>query len=234
MTTSKRPEAKGQAVQNMFDAIAERYDLMNRVMTMGQDQRWRSFVVAKTGDVGEGRVLDLATGTGDIAHLASVRHPQATIIGGDFSSNMLLQAKKRFSQSRIHWLSCDATNLPYAENTFDAVTFGYLLRNVADCPAVLKEIYRVVKPGGRVVCLDTTPPARGVLYPFISFYLRFVIPLLGRLLAADAAAYSYLTGSTMEFYPAETLAEFFVAAGFSDVQYKRFMLGTIGIHWATK
>ncbi len=226
--------SKGPAVQKMFDGIAADYDLMNRVMTMGQDQRWRRFVAAKACDPQGGWVLDLATGTGDIASLMEKEHPQAQHIGADFSINMLREAKKRFTSQNIEWQASDANCLPYKDNSFESVTFGYLLRNVDDSLKVLQEIHRVLKPGGRVVCLDTTPPAKNILYPFIRLYFRFGIPLLGRMIASDEAAYSYLTGSTMDFYEAQELADIFSEAGFTTVNYKKFMMGTIGIHWGMK
>ena len=226
--------SKGPGVQRMFDAIAGRYDLMNRVMTLGQDQKWRRFVVERAGDPGSGRMLDLATGTGDIAALIRRSHPEAMVIGTDFSRNMLAEAKRRCPDAAISWQACDANHLPFADDAFESVTFGYLLRNVDDVSAVLKEVRRVLRPGGRVVCLDTTPPARNLLYPFVRFYLRFGIPLLGRMIASDEAAYSYLTGSTMDFYSASALAGLFTRAGFKDVGYKKFMLGTIGVHWGQK
>lgn len=226
--------SKGPAVQKMFDGIAADYDLMNRVMTMGQDQKWRRFVVAKAGDPQGGWVLDLATGTGDIASLMEKEYPQAQHIGADFSLNMLSEAKKRFTSQTISWQASDANILPYKDNSFESVTFGYLLRNVDDSVKVLREIHRVLKPGGRVVCLDTTPPEKNILYPFIRFHFRFGIPFLGRMIASDEAAYSYLTGSTMDFHKAEELAELFAEAGFIEVDYKKFMMGTIGVHWGRK
>lgn len=218
----------------MFDAIAGRYDLMNRVMTLGQDQKWRRFVMWMAGDPGRGRVLDLATGTGDIAALMCRMHPETTVIGGDFSRNMLDVARRRFPELAISWQACDANHLPFADNVFDAVTFGYLLRNVDDPLVVLKEVHRVLRPGGRVLCLDTTPPEKNSLYPLIRLYFRFGIPILGRCIASDKNAYTYLTGSTMDFASAEELAAIFRTAGFDGVGYKKFMLGTIGVHWGKK
>lgn len=226
--------SKAAAVQKMFDSIAGQYDLMNRVMTMGQDQRWRRFVVAKAGDAKQGRVLDLATGTGDIAALYKASYPQATVIGGDFAQKMLAEARKRFAHLDIAWQACDANFLPFAGDFFEAVTFGYLLRNVDHAPTVLAEVHRVLKKGGRIVCLDTTPPRKNILYPFITAYLRWGIPLLGRMIASDEAAYAYLTGSTMGFYQAEALAAAFREAGFQKVGFKRFMMGTIAVHWGEK
>lgn len=218
----------------MFDAIAGRYDLMNRVMTLGQDQKWRRFVVRTAGDPGNGFCLDLATGTGDIGALMTDVHPRARVVGGDFSLNMLKEAQKRFAAKHIFWQACDANMLPFGDDTFESVTFGYLLRNVDDAGRVIKEVHRVLKPGGRVVCLDTTPPARNILYPLVRFYFRFGIPVLGRLIADDEAAYAYLTGSTMDFYNADELAHLFSQGGFFDVGYRKFMLGTIAVHWGEK
>ena len=227
--------SKAVAVQKMFDAIAGQYDVMNRVMTMGQDQRWRRFVVERIAILeATGRVLDLATGTGDIAALLAKQYPRAYITGGDFSQNMLRFAKERFAETTVDWQACDANRLPFADNLFDGVTFGYLLRNVDDVPKVLMEIHRVLKPGGTMVSLDTTPPAKNMLYPFITAYLRYGIPVLGRMIASDEAAYSYLTGSTMGFYKADALAAAFTDAGFKEVEYKKFMCGTIAVHWGMK
>lgn len=226
--------SKGPGVEKMFDAIADRYDLMNRVMTFGQDRRWREFVVASGGEVGRGWVLDLACGTGEIAAQFKRSNPMARVIGADFSRNMLTRARQALSPVGLQFQACDANQLPYRDNTFQAVSFGYLLRNVDDSLTVLKEVYRVLGTGGRVICLDTTPPARNLLYPFIHVYLAFVIPLLGRLIARDQSAYAYLTGSTMDFHDADTLASLFKEAGFAQVSYKKFMFGTIAVHWGTK
>ncbi len=225
---------KAKSIQQMFDAIAGRYDLMNRVMTMGQDQKWRRFVVERAGDPRGGRVLDLATGTGDIAALSCELYPESLVVGGDFSLNMLMEARNRFSQEEIHWQATDANNLPYSNDTFESATFGYLLRNVDDVVGVLKEVHRVLKKGGRAVCLDTTPPKKNILYPFIQLYFKIGIPLLGRLIAKDEEAYAYLTGSTMGFHSAEDLAVAFKLAGFKEVGYKKFMLGSIAVHWGRK
>lgn len=218
----------------MFDAIAGRYDLMNRVMTLGQDQRWRRYVVRKAGDLKSETSLDLATGTGDIASLMEKTFPQTTVVGADFAENMLKEARRRFQESRIEWSACDANSLPFRDNVFDSVTFGYLLRNVDDTGVVLKEVFRVLKPGGRVVCLDTTPPEKNLLYPFVRLYLKYGIPVMGKLIADDEAAYAYLTGSTMAFHDADELANLFSTAGLVKVGYKKFMFGTIGVHWGEK
>ncbi|MEE4240479.1 MAG: class I SAM-dependent methyltransferase, partial [Desulfopila sp.] len=132
-------------IRIMFDAIAARYDLMNRVMTMGQDQKWRRFVVERAGDPRGGVVLDLATGTGDIAALIGTLYPECRVIGADFSLNMLKEAQKRFGTANINWHATDANVLPYKDGTFESVTFGYLLRNVDNVAVVLREVHRVLK-----------------------------------------------------------------------------------------
>ena len=226
--------SKGPGVEKMFDAIADRYDLMNRVMTFGQDRRWKDFVVDRGGEIADGWVLDLACGTGEIAARFRRKNPESRIVGADFSRNMLIRAQKNLSSYSIRFQACDANHLPYRDGVLRAVSFGYLLRNVDDALIVLKEVYRVLSAGGRVICLDTTPPARNLLYPFIRLYLGIVIPLLGKFIARDQSAYAYLTGSTMEFHDADTLARLFEKAGFNQVAYKKFMFGTIAVHWGTK
>jgi len=226
-------ENKGQRVRRMFDAIAHRYDLMNRVMTFGFDQSWRRLVVKMASLPAGGLLLDLACGTGDIAALAAGRYSASPIVAADFSSNMLKEARRRFPGAAITWLACDANHLPFADSQFHAVTFAYLLRNVSDVKAVLAEVHRVLAPGGRAVCLDTTPP-RGLVAPLVKLYFTAAVPLLGKLLAGDQASYSYLTGSTMNFYAAEDLATLFAAAGFQDAGFRRLMCGSVAAHWGRK
>lgn len=226
--------SRGVRVQKMFDAIASKYDLMNRVMTMGQDQKWRKFVVKQADVTHGGKALDLATGTGDIAILLTETLRFSKVVGGDFSAGMLEEAKRRFPNKDIEWKQCDANDLPFDSNSFSAVTFGYLLRNVEDSVKVLKEVHRVLQPGGKVVCLDTTPPEKNIWYPLVKFYFNYGIPILGKLIARDENAYAYLTGSTMDFHSAEDLADCFKKAGFTKVEYQKFMLGTIAVHWGEK
>ena len=221
-------------IQTMFDRLAPRYDFMNRVMTFGQDQRWRRYVLERSALPPEGDLLDLAAGTGDIAFLAKRKFPKCRVVAGDFSLGMLAQGKARPGGEAIHWIACDALKLPFADQSFDAVTFGYLLRNVTDIDQALREIYRVLRPGGTAVCLDTTPPPPGLMAPFINFYLKHGLPLLGRVLAGNAASYAYLSNSTLGFQTPERLAEIFAQNGFHNTEFRRFMLKTIAVHWASK
>lgn len=221
-------------VQTMFDRIADRYNLMNRLMTGGQDLKWRRFVVeqaqVKPGD----HLLDLATGTGDIAFeaLRMVDHLHA--VGGDFSLGMMHIGQQQALGRQVNWTGADALNLPFPDNTFDAITAGYLIRNVIDIPRSFAEMLRVLKPGGRIVILDSSPPKQNLLRPFIMIHLRYVIPLLGRLISSHPEAYQYLPESTQAFKTPEELAQIMRAAGLVNVQYRLFMFGTMGVHWGEK
>lgn len=221
-------------VQDMFGRIARRYDLMNRLMTFGQDRRWRRFVVRQAALPPGGRMLDIAAGTGDIALEARRRAPDLCIVAADFTLPMMRIGQRRTGAESIAWHAADTLRLPYADAVFDAVTSGYLFRNVADIPGALAEQVRVLRPGGRLVTLDTTPPPRGPLRLLIQFHLKFVIPALGRIISGQADAYRYLPESTLGFKTADELAALMRAAGLVEVGYRRFMLGTMAIHWGTK
>ncbi len=229
-------QERSRYVQDMFGRIAERYNIMNRVMTGGQDMRWRRFVVEKAQLPANGALLDLATGTGDIAFEAKKTHPNANVIGADFALPMMFVGQRETMGGKISWTGADALYLPYASRIFDAVVSGYLVRNVIDIPQALKEQKRVLKDGGRVVILDTSPPPNNLLKPFIIAYLKYGIPLLGRLISGSsgADAYQYLPESTQHFKTPDELAQIMRDAGFQNVGYKTFMFGTMAVHWGQK
>jgi demethylmenaquinone methyltransferase/2-methoxy-6-polyprenyl-1,4-benzoquinol methylase len=218
-------------VQAMFNRIARRYDLMNRLMTFGQDQSWRRYVVAQAGLPREGgRLLDVATGTGDILFEAKKKASKLLAVGADFASGMMRVGQRRGGGGSVSWTQSDALALPFADASFDAVTSGYLMRNVINVPAAFREQMRVVRPGGKVVCLDTSPPPRNLLRPFILIHLKFVIPLLGRLISGNPDAYKYLPESTQSFKTPDELAGLMRSAGLADVRYRTFMFGTMAVH----
>jgi demethylmenaquinone methyltransferase/2-methoxy-6-polyprenyl-1,4-benzoquinol methylase len=218
----------------MFTRIAGKYDLMNQLMTGGQDVRWRKLLLQIAALPPYGKLLDLGTGTGDIAAQALHNDSSILSIGGDFTLEMMRVGRTDPARRAIRFAGTDALNLPFPEDTFDAVTSGYLMRNVIDVRRAWAEQYRVLKSGGRVVCLDTTPPPKNLLSPFIHFHLHVVIPTLGRLIAGASDAYTYLPDSTEDFLSPERLAEGMMEAGFKGVGFKRLMFGTMAIHWGVK
>ncbi len=229
-------QERSHYVQSMFGRIAERYNLLNRVMTFGQDMRWRRYVVQQAQLSPQGKILDLATGTGDIAFEALKAVPSAQVVGADFAIPMMRVGQKMAQGQQVAWAAADALELPFADNQFDAVVSGYLVRNVIDIPRTLQEQKRILKPGGRIVILDTSPPPDNVLKPFILLHLNFGIPLLGRLIGGKAAAdaYTYLPKSTQAFKTPEELTAILQAAGFQNVRYKTFMFGTMAVHRGEK
>jgi demethylmenaquinone methyltransferase/2-methoxy-6-polyprenyl-1,4-benzoquinol methylase len=218
----------------MFTHIASRYDLMNRLMTAGQDMRWRREVIRRAGLPAQGRLLDLGTGTGDLARLGLQKSHGCQVTAADFTLEMMREGRKEASPAGLEWSAADALNLPFASESFDAVVSGFLLRNVTDVKRSLREQRRVLKPGGRLVALDTTRPRPSLLTPFIQFHLHVVIPNLGRLLAGQPEAYRYLPDSTEHFLSAEQLAALMQESGFRQVRFHLLMAGTIAIHWGER
>jgi demethylmenaquinone methyltransferase/2-methoxy-6-polyprenyl-1,4-benzoquinol methylase len=231
---SPRRDGKAGEVRVMFDRIAPRYRLMNFLMTFGRDGAWRRAVVREASLPEGGLLLDAASGTGDIAFEALRQVAGLRAVGADFAVEMMRVGRRRAEGKSIAWCAADALTLPFPDAAFDAVTSGYLIRNVTDAVDAFREQCRVVKPGGRVVCLDTTPPARSAMRPLILFTLRRVIPLLGRLIAGDREAYAYLTQSTEGFKTPAELATLMEEAGLADVRCRLFMFGTMAIHVGTR
>ncbi len=223
-------------VQDMFGRIAKRYNLMNRVMTAGQDVRWRRFLVQQAELPRDAKVLDLATGTGDIAFEVNKQHPDAQVVGADFALPMMHVGQKLPGGPQVRWTGADAMQLPFPNAYFDAALSGYLVRNVVDIMQTLGEQMRVLKPGGRIVILDTSPPPNSIMKPFILLYLNFGIPVLGRLIGGPAAvdAYQYLPESTQAFKTPDELAQLMREAGYVNVGYQTFMFGTSAVHWGEK
>jgi demethylmenaquinone methyltransferase/2-methoxy-6-polyprenyl-1,4-benzoquinol methylase len=220
----------------MFGRIARRYVLMNSLMTFGHDRVWRRKVVEGAALPPGGRLLDIATGTGDIALEALRRDTALDAIGADFSLEMMRAGQARADGYKLHWAGADTLALPFLDQTFDAVTSGFLIRNLSPNRIVdaFTEQARVLKPGGRVVCLDTSPPPDNLLRPFITFHLRHLIPSLGTLISGDRKAYTYLPATTVAFKTPDELAELMHEAGLREVSYSRLMLGTIAIHVGTR
>ncbi|MBF0398344.1 MAG: bifunctional demethylmenaquinone methyltransferase/2-methoxy-6-polyprenyl-1,4-benzoquinol methylase UbiE [Desulfobacterales bacterium] len=213
-------------VREMFGRIAMGYDLMNRVISIGQDRKWRRYLVQMTCMTNNSKMLDIGCGTGKIAFEAKKRYPFSQIFGIDITIEMLKVAIKRIGSEKIEWSLGDAEDLPFGDNSFDAVTSGYLIRNVKDIRAALKEQIRVVKEGGRIVCLETCPPPNNFLKPYIQFYLRHIIPFLGQIIVKDRSAYTYLPATTQKFLSPEKVVDIMKELGLVSVSFKRFMFGT--------
>ena len=224
-------QERASYVQNMFTRIARRYDLMNRLMTGGQDVRWRRQVIFLARLRPQARLLDLGTGTGDLAREARSQFPRAKIIAADFTLEMMRVGQKR---GPLDFSSADALRLPFPDSSFDAVVSGFLMRNVIDLQRALQEQYRVLRKGGRMVILDTTRPKKNLLSPLIWLHMHVVIPLLGRILTGSSDAYRYLPETTEGFVTAENLASRMAVAGFKKIGFERFMFGTIAIHSGEK
>ncbi|MEX1018569.1 MAG: ubiquinone/menaquinone biosynthesis methyltransferase [Litorilinea sp.] len=224
-------QEKPRYVNAMFARIAPTYDVMNRLMTGGQDRRWRRDALAYCQVPVGGRLLDVGTGTGDLARGAEALGRGVAAVGVDFTYEMLAAGQR----PQAGFVQGDTLHLPFADNTFDAVVSGFLVRNVVDRRGVLREHARVTKPGGRVVCLETTPPPRGnLLGPLFQFYFLRVIPWLGGLVSGDAEAYAYLPHSTLNFAAPVELAQHMEQVGLRDVFYVPRMFGAVAIHVGTK
>jgi demethylmenaquinone methyltransferase/2-methoxy-6-polyprenyl-1,4-benzoquinol methylase len=212
-----------EQVRSMFDRIAPVYDGMNRAMTLGLDRKWRRLTaeaVVRPGD----RVLDACCGTGDLA-LAAAR-AGGRVTGVDFSGEMLARAERKAPE--FDWVQADAAALPFPDGSFETVTVGFGIRNLADLEAGLRELARVLVPGGRLGCLEITRP-RGVLRPFFRLWFDGLVPLAGKVLPGGAA-YSYLPASVRRFPGPEDLAAAMQRAGFADVGWRLLGGGIVALH----
>jgi demethylmenaquinone methyltransferase/2-methoxy-6-polyprenyl-1,4-benzoquinol methylase len=224
---------KTAAVREIFTRIAPRYDLMNRLMTGWQDTAWRREAISRAHLAPGARILDLGAGTGDLSREALRQQPDSFVVAADFTLEMMRVGKSN-SNTVPHWLAADALRLPFPDNQFDAVVSGFLLRNVRDVPQALREQRRVLRPCGWIAALDTTRPGISLLTPLIRLHMRYVIPLLGRLVTGHRDAYEYLPNSSETFLSAEELAKCMEEAGFEQVGFRRRNAGTIAIHWGQK
>jgi len=214
------------AVRRMFDRIAPVYDLMNRVMTMGLDQRWRRLTARAVVSPGD-RVLDACCGTGDLALAARAAGGEVT--GLDFSERMLERARRKAPE--LEWVRGDMLELPFPGESFDAATVGFGVRNVTDLERGLAELRRVLRPGGRLAILEITRP-RGPLRAFYRLWFDVLIPLAGKILPGGKA-YTYLPASVRRFPGPEELAELMARHGFRDVSFRRLAGGIVALHLGT-
>ena len=229
------PDSEWNSVmKRMFAGISRRYDLVNTLMTFGRDSAWRRHAVRTAMLPAGGTLLDVGSGTGKISFEAKRLDPALTVVALDLTRDMMVVGKRSDRKKRILWVNADAFALPFDDCRFDAVTSGYLMRNVPDISRAFQEQLRVVKPGGRVVCLETSPPDSRLLGPLIRFHFRFVIPLLGGLISGRWDAYRYLPRSTEAFKTPEELALIMAGEGFTGITYRRFMFGTVAVVAGTR
>ncbi|MCW2962591.1 MAG: demethylmenaquinone methyltransferase [Thermoleophilia bacterium] len=227
---------KADDVRTMFDRIAGRYDLMNRVMTLGIDKRWRAAAIRAAKVDPSTRALDVCCGTGDISFLlaeAGAEH----VTGADFSENMLVEARKRqkshrdpAAAKRIDFVQGDAMALPFEDDSFDVVTVSFGVRNVEVLATAFEEFARVARPGARIVCLEITRPKSKAANAFYDVWFDRVVPVLGGIVSRDKAAYTYLPESTKTFPRPPQLAEILRDAGIGEVTWRRFGGGIVALH----
>ncbi len=227
------PADRAARVRAMFAGIAARYDLMNRLMTGGRDQAWRRQAARLAAPAPEERVLDLATGTADLALAFLGETAAEAVIGVDFVEPMLRRARAkldRLDERRVRLVAADALALPFSDGAFGCVASAFLLRNLADLRRGLAEMRRVTAPGGRVVALEITQPTVPVWRELFRLYFHHLVPALGALVSGDRAAYTYLPRSVERFVTPAELARLMLDVGLWDVRVTRLGLGTVTVH----
>jgi len=221
----------------MFDGIAPRYDLMNRIMTVGLDGRWRRMAAGEAALAPGDQALDACCGTGDLTFGLVDACPGCRVTGLDFTPAMIARAREKAASRERRGLPVprtfvagDLLALPFSDGEFAAVTVGWGVRNVPDVPRAFREMARVTRPGGRVVCLESTQAPDGLGRRFHDLWLGRVVPILGRFVTGDPSAYAYLPASVAAFPKADGLAAIMAGAGLVNVRYRRLGLGAVALH----
>ncbi len=223
------PEAS--TIRRMFAGVAPRYDLLNRVLSLGIDRRWRREVVSSLSLESGDRVLDVCCGTGDLALEIA---PRARCAACDFTWEMLTRAQQKSTRAGapIRLAAADALRLPFPSGSFDAATVGFGVRNLEDLGAGLRELRRVLRPGGVLAILEFSQPTHFLLRGLYRFYLHGLLPVIGRVLSKRQGAYRYLADSIAGFPDPQTLCRFLVDAGFGNASYRQLTGGIVAIHKA--
>ena len=229
---------KGENIREMFDSIAPRYDLLNRLLSLGIDRRWRHFAVKQIKFADGGKILDVATGTADVAlEIAAFTPDSVTITGVDFSPQMVEFGREKVKQSAyadritLHVAPCES--MPFEDNSFDSATIAFGIRNVVDRLCGLKEILRVLKPGGRIVVLEFSNPRSKIFKAGYNFYFLKILPVVGGLIS-NFSAYKYLPDSVLEFPSQEEFKKIMSAAGFRGVLHKELTFGIATVYSGEK
>jgi demethylmenaquinone methyltransferase/2-methoxy-6-polyprenyl-1,4-benzoquinol methylase len=229
---------KGERIREMFDTIAPRYDFLNRLLSLGIDQRWRRFAVRQIRYAPSGKILDVATGTGDVAlAIAAATPATVTVCGVDFSPQMVALGVEKIKASpyadRITLQVAPCEAIPFGDNTFDAATIAFGIRNVVDRLAGLKEMGRVLKPGGRIVILEFSNPRSKLFKALYNFYFLKVLPVVGGLFSTFSA-YKYLPDSVLEFPPQEEFKRTMTEAGFRNIVHHDLTFGIATVYVGEK
>ena len=231
-------QSKEQRVHNVFEKISDNYDKMNSVISFQQHIKWRKDTMKKMNVQPGSKALDVCCGTADwTIALADAVGPDGKVVGLDFSQNMLkvgVEKVKELGLKQVELVHGNAMELPFPDNSFDYVTIGFGLRNVPDYLQVLKEMHRVVKPGGIVVCLETSQPTLIGYKQLYYFYFRFIMPMFGKLLAKSYNEYAWLHESARDFPGMRELARMFEQAGLTEVKYKPYSGGAAAVHIGKK
>jgi demethylmenaquinone methyltransferase/2-methoxy-6-polyprenyl-1,4-benzoquinol methylase len=235
----ERAGSKATYVRQVFGRIAGVYDLMNRLMTGGLDRRWRLFAARQVALGPGARALDIGTGTGDLAiAVAHAGAPDSTVVGVDFTPEMLRYGQQKVAQlglaERITFQQGDGEQLDFPDDTFDACCSAFVVRNLTSLDGGLREMLRVVRPGGRVVCLEISHPPGAIFGRLFTLYFGRVVPLLGQLIGRSRDAYSYLPTSVLAFPRAPHFRAIIEDAGWTDVRYTYLTGGVVAVHVATK
>jgi len=230
--TDARPARDPARIEAMFDRIVPHYDLMNRLMTVGLDRRWRAAAAAAATPLPGRPILDACCGTGDLALALARRYPGTPVTGLDFSQAMLDRARPKAARAAaaVEFVHGDLLALPFADSSFGAVTVGWGVRNVADLALAFAEMVRVAAPGAPVVCLEATTPAGAAGRRFHGVWFERVVPAMGALVTGDAEAYAYLPASVRSFPDADGLAAVMRDAGLRQVRYRLFGFGAMALH----
>lgn len=235
---SESDGSKKEQVTKMFDNISNEYDRLNRIFTFGIDVKWRKRLIKLIAEIKPNRILDIATGTGDLAIMAAERTNAKEIIGADISEGMLAIGQKKVAQKklsdRIQLVKADSENLAYEDNYFDAVTVAFGVRNFENLEKGIQEIYRVLKPGGLFVVLETSVPKTPVIKQLYLFHSNYLLPFFGRLFSKDAKAYKYLSKSAKNFPYGKEFNNILIQNGFNNVKDKPQFFGASSIYMAKK
>jgi len=228
-------EEKSAYVEQMFNKIAQKYDLFNDIITFGMHRKWKRFAARQTDLHDEQSCLDLCCGTGDLAREVLRQYPSSKITGLDFSEEMLNIAKsKKTTEIEVKYMQGDAMNIPFQDAEFNAVTIGYGMRNVQDISKFLREILRVLKPEGILVSLDVGKVRIPILAELNHFYFFHIVPLIGKLLIPGEVIFKYLPESSLEYPNQESLKKLMIQTGFQKVGFHNFVFGASTVHVAYK